>query len=92
MAWSSGQELTLPIGEKIEVDFMLWYQREETLAINYPTEIVFGEAKSFGKEVFTPEDVNKMKMLAQAFPGSTLVFATMKDRTLSRRKLNASEN
>lgn len=79
VTWSSGQEMTLPIGEKIEVDFMLWYQREETLALNYPTEIVFGEAKSFGKEAFTPEDVNKMKMLAQAFPGSTLVFATMKE-------------
>ena len=77
--WSSGQEMTLPIGEKIEIDFMLWYQREETLALNYPTEIVFGEAKSFGKEAFTPEDVNKMKMLAQAFPGSILVFATMKE-------------
>ena len=58
---------------------MLWYQREETLALNYPTEIVFGEAKSFGKEVFTPDDVNKMKLLAEAFPSSTLVFATMKE-------------
>lgn len=79
VAWSSGQELTLPIGEKIEVDFMLWYQREETLAINYPTEIVFGEAKSFGEEAFTPDDVHKMKLLAEVFPGSTLVFATMKE-------------
>ena len=87
VTWSSGQELTLPIGDKVEVDFMLWYQREETLAINYPTEIVFGEAKSFGKEVFTPDDVNKMKLLAEAFPGSTLVFATMKDR-LSQKEIN----
>ncbi|MCY4403828.1 MAG: hypothetical protein OXD54_14755 [Candidatus Poribacteria bacterium] len=87
VTWSSGQELTLPIGDKVEVDFMLWYQREETLAINYPTEIVFGEAKSFGKEAFTPDDVNKMKLLAKAFPGSTLVFATMKDR-LSQKEIN----
>ena len=79
VTWSSGQEMTLPIGEKIEVDFMLWYQREETLTLSYPTEIVFGEAKSFGKEAFTPDDVNKMKLLATAFPGSTLVFATMKE-------------
>lgn len=87
VTWSSGQELTLPIGEKIEVDFMLWYQREETLALNYPTEIVFGEAKSFGKEVFTPHDVNKMKLLAKTFPGSTLVFATMKEE-LSQKEIN----
>ena len=87
VTWSSGQEMTLPKGDKVEVDFMLWYQREETLALNYPTEIVFGEAKSFGKEAFTPEDVNKMKMLAQAFPGSTLVFATMKEE-LSQKEIN----
>ena len=87
VTWSSGQEMTLPIGKKIEVDFMLWYQREETLAINYPTEIVFGEAKSFGEEVFTPNDVNRMKLLAEAFPGSTLVFATMKEG-LSQEEIN----
>ena len=87
VTWSSGQEITLPIGKKIEVDFMLWYQREETLAFNYPTEIVFGEAKSFGREVFTPDDVTKMKLLAEAFPGSTLVFATMKE-DLSQEEIN----
>ena len=79
VTWSSGQEMMLPIGEKIEVDFMIWYQREETLVLNHPTEIVFGEAKSFGKEAFTQDDVNKMKMLAEAFPCSTLVFASMKE-------------
>ena len=78
VTWSSGQELTLPIGEKIEVDFMLWYQRK-TFSLDHPTEIVFGEAKSFGREAFTTDDVNKMKMLAETFPGSTLVFATMKE-------------
>ena len=87
VTWSSGQEMTLPIGKKIEVDFMLWYQREETFAINYPTEVVFGEAKSFGEDVFTPNDVNRMKLLAEAFPGSTLVFATMKDK-LSQEEIN----
>ena len=87
VAWSSGQELKLHIGEEIEVDFMLWYQREETSAINYPTEIVFGEAKSFGEEVFTPNDVNRMKLLAETFPGSTLIFATMKER-LSQEEIN----
>ncbi len=79
VTWSSGQEMMLPTGEKIEADFMLWYQRKETPVLNHPTEIVFGEAKSFGKEVFTQDDVTKMKMLTEAFPGSTLVFATMKE-------------
>ena len=79
VTWSSGQEMMLPTGEKIEADFMLWYQRKETPVLNHPTEIVFGEAKSFGKEVFTQDDITKMKMLAEAFLGSTLVFATMKE-------------
>ena len=87
VTWSSSQELKLPIGGTIEVDFMLWYQREETFAIDYPTEIVFGEAKSFGEEGFTSNDVNRMKLLAEAFPGSTLVFATMKEG-LSQEEIN----
>ena len=87
VAWSAGQELKLHTGEQVEVDFMLWYKREESFAIDYPTEIMFGEAKSFGEDVFTPNDVNRMKLLAEAFPGSTLVFATMKDK-LSQEEIN----
>jgi hypothetical protein len=48
---------------------------------DYPTEIVFGEAKSFGKDVFREKDVNNAKYLAQRFPGAILVFATMKEST-----------
>ena len=47
-----------------------------------PTETVFGEAKSFGrrgKDVFEQDHVDKMKLLAEAFPGSILVFAAMKE-------------
>ena len=58
---------------------MLWYQREEDFETDYPTETVFGEAKSFGKEVFKQHDVDNMKLLAEVFPGSILVFATMKE-------------
>ena len=46
------------------------------------TETVFGEAKSFGrrgKDVFEQDHVDKMKLLAEAFPGSILVFAAMKE-------------
>ena len=47
-----------------------------------PTETVFGEAKSFGwrgEDVFEQDDVDRMKLLAEAFPGSILVFAAMKE-------------
>jgi hypothetical protein len=79
ITWSSGQELTLPSGEKSEADFILWNQRKIVFGNNYPTEIVFGEAKSFGREAFEQKDIDKMKLLAESFPGSILVFSTMKE-------------
>lgn len=80
MTWSSGQELTFPSGKPpVEADFILWYQRTEIFGLDHPTEIVFGEAKSFGREVFQEDDVMRMKYLAEEFPGAVLVFATMKE-------------
>jgi len=79
VTWSSGQELELSDGKKSEADFILWYQRKRFLENDYPTKIIFGEAKSFGREVFKDEDVAKMKLLASAFPSAVLVFATMKE-------------
>ena len=49
------------------------------LGDNYPTEIVFGEVKSFGKDVFKAGDITKMKLLAETFLGCIIVFATMKE-------------
>jgi hypothetical protein len=77
IAWSSGLELTLPT-KKSEADFILWYQRKKILGLDRPTQIVFGEAKSFGKEAFEEKDIERMKILAESFPGSILVFSTMK--------------
>ncbi|AMT98063.1 MULTISPECIES: hypothetical protein [Psychrobacter] len=78
ITWSSGQELTLQSGEKAEADFILWAQREKIVGLNKPTNIVFGEAKSFAKDAFKDSDIQKMKLLAETFPKSILVFATMK--------------
>ena len=66
-------------GKKVEADFILWYQRKQVLEPDHPTEVVFGEAKSFGKDVFKDDDVDRMKDLAEAFPGTVLVFATLKE-------------
>jgi hypothetical protein len=79
VTWSSGQELTLATGKKSEADFILWNQRKQMFGTDYPTEVVFGEAKSFALDAFEEADVSKMKLLAEAFPGSILVFATMKE-------------
>ena len=76
VTWSPGQELELPTNQKMEIDFTLWVQRLWDGA-HYPTDIVFGEAKSFSS--FQMEDINKMKQLAEIFPGAILVFATMRE-------------
>ncbi len=87
VTWSSGQELTLPTGKKVEVDFMLWYQRSQFFEPDHPTETVFGEAKSFSR--FEQDDVDRMKWLAEVFPDSILVFATMRERTeFSNKEIN----
>jgi len=78
VTWSTGQELSLP-NRKVEVDFILWYQRKQMFGTDYQTEVIFGEAKSFGKDVFKEKNVNDAKFLAQNYPGAILVFATMKE-------------
>lgn len=88
VTWSSGQKLRLPTGKETEADFILWYQRREVLRPDYPTEVVFGEAKSFGKEAFEEKDVERLRLLADTFPGAILVFATMKEAAdLSKREI-----
>jgi hypothetical protein len=79
VTWSAGQELELAPGSKMEADFILWYQRKQFFGNDHATEVMFGEAKSFGKEVFQAEDVETLKSLAIRFPGSILVFSTMKE-------------
>jgi len=76
--WSAGQNLELGPKRRVEADFILWYQRKMMFGNDYPTDLVFGEAKSFGKDTFKTEDVEHMKILAERFPGSIYVFATMK--------------
>ena len=79
MTWCAGHELTTESGKKAEFDFALWHQRKQMFGTDYPTEMVFGEAKSFGRDAFQVVDIERMKMLAETVPGAILVFATMKD-------------
>jgi hypothetical protein len=78
VTWSAGQELELAPENKVEADFILWYQRKQFFGNDHPTEAVFGEAKSFGRDAFDAVDVERMKTIAIRFPGSVLVFSTMK--------------
>lgn len=78
--WCAGREITLSAHRKVETDFVLWYQRKSVIdeGQDRTTDIVFGEAKSFGKDRFKPEDVANLRALARRFPGAAIVFATLR--------------
>ena len=78
VTWSPGKEIKITPEKKLEADFILWQQRKEAFGLDYPTETVFGEAKSFVRK-FNQHDVSQMKQLAETFPGSILVFAALKE-------------
>jgi hypothetical protein len=63
---------------KFEVDFVGWYSEGEKFWIDPSPVIVFGETKSFGTEVFKERDVQRLKSMAEAIPGSYVVFSAMK--------------
>ena len=61
-----------------EVDFTFWYQRKRMFDLQEEPVLVFGEGKSFATESFKPEDVARMRKLAEKFPGAFHVFAALK--------------
>ena len=95
LTWSSAQELRLPTKSVEVDFMLWYQRKDifgtersffgtglPIFGMDRPTETVFGEAKSFGRhgeDVFEQDDVDRMKLLAEAFPGSILVFATMKE-------------
>ena len=86
ITWSTSLNLSTQTGTKSEADFILWYQRRRLLSNNYPVDLVFGESKSFGYDCFEKKDIRKLKSLASLFPGSILVFATMKEQLTKNEK------
>lgn len=60
---------------KFEVDFCVW-RAEDVLSPAAPT-LIFGECKTY--DSFRRKDVLRMRSLAKQFPGSILVFATLKE-------------
>ena len=61
--------------ETLEADFSCLYKYAKWEESH--THIVHAECKSFNR--FERSDVNRMKILAKAFPGAALVFATLND-------------
>lgn len=69
-------------GIDMEIDLGLFF-RESRFKDDDVARIVFAECKS--ENNFEKTDIDKMKLISEKFPGSVLVFATLKD------ELNAKE-
>lgn len=78
ITWASGVKLRFEKKEEeIEADFLIWYQKRMTFQLDFKPQLLIGEAKSFGS--FKKIDVERMRYLAEQFPGSFLVFSIMKN-------------
>ena len=71
---------------KCEVDFCGWYSEGAKFWVDPSPVVVFGEAKSFGTDVFKERDVQRLKGLAEVLPGSYVVFSAMKKQLSEAEK------
>jgi hypothetical protein len=79
LTYATGLNFKIGEANPFEVDFTFWYQRSRILDLEDEPVLVFGEAKSFAAESFKADDVERMRKLAEKFPGAFLVFAMLKD-------------
>lgn len=68
--------------KKIEIDLCLFYRSNAWF--DKTTELVFCECKTASE--FSKKDIDKMKLIAQEFPNSILVFSTMKSDLGNKEK------
>ncbi|MES2134877.1 MAG: hypothetical protein V4449_01380 [Patescibacteria group bacterium] len=67
--------------QAIEVDLGLFF-RESNYRKEDATRLIFAECKT--ENDFTKKDIDKMKVIAEKFPGAVLVFATLKEELTER--------
>ncbi len=72
---------------KFEVDFAGWYSEGKKFWIDPSPVVVFGETKSFGKDVFKERDIRRLKSMAEAVPGSYVVFSALKSELSNGEKV-----
>ena len=86
ITFSTNLEIT-GMGTPMEIDFACWL-RDVSLGIDRRDDPAFlvGEAKSFGNNAFSNEDVVRLKRIAKCMPGTFLVFATLKDELSDRER------
>lgn len=92
--WSQGLNFVFPsdknqkIGE-YETDFILLFQQTKNYESFTAPIMLFGEAKSFGKNRINHIEINRLKTFAKKFPGSGIVISMLREaRDLSKKELN----
>jgi hypothetical protein len=78
ITYATGLHFKIGTDKPLEVDFTFWYQRKRMFGLQEEPVLVFGEGKSFATESFKPDDVARMRKLAEKFPGAFHVFAALK--------------
>jgi hypothetical protein len=71
---------------KCELDFVGWYSEGKKFWIDPSPVVVFGEAKSFGTDIFKERDVQRLKSMAEVIPGSYVVFSALKKQLSDSEK------
>ena len=77
MTYSTGLNLRHEKFDR-EVDFAFWHSEGATLGQSAEPQFVFGEAKSFAVEAVTDCDIESLKLVAEAIPGSIVVISVLK--------------
>jgi hypothetical protein len=70
----------------IEVDFVLWFQKEHMFRDSKEPVTLFGEAKSYAGEALSKRGIDRLKAVARRFSGSFLVLSCLKDRLSKAEK------
>ena len=74
-----------------EVDFAFWHSESVTLGQRTEPRFVFGEAKSFAEEAVTDRDIDTLKRVADAVPGSIVVVSVLKPGFGNNEKTRLAE-
>jgi hypothetical protein len=76
MTWIPSFVLKAKNDKPLEADFGIFLSEGRLDEIKAPL-VIFGECKSFNE--FTNKEVNKMKVLADKFPGAVIAFCTLRE-------------
>ncbi|PRE99776.1 hypothetical protein C6Q15_29440 [Burkholderia multivorans] len=70
----------------MEADFAMFWR--DSVYGEQSEGLLFGECKTYGK--FEAKDIDRMRMLAETFPGAILVFSTLREALTAKEIVTCS--